>query len=236
LLVLAVKTWLRFIVPLTILAAIAMCPVAYVAHAIAPPMDLSHARIAIHIGWILAGTVWVFQLLLVAAAAPLVASVARDAPLSQARAFLAAARGLGRGFVPWAVAIAAIILGGVAFVVPGVLLVGLVALTGASDRLAEPLPAPLVDSISVVRAHAREVAIALAIIIAVGFAIALAAQLVTLPALPKTKPPIAMLAPARTFVRIVALASIAGSALPACVLAAIYQRANAAAVSAASRA
>jgi hypothetical protein len=236
LLSLAVKTWLRYVIPLTLLAALATCPIAFIAHAIAPPTDLPHARIAIHIGWILAGTAWVFQLLLVAAAAPLVASVARDAPLSQVQALSAAARNLGRGFVPWAVAIAAILVGGVALAVPGVLLLGLVALTGASERLAEPLPAPLADSISVVRAHAREVAIALAIIIAAGFAIALAAHLAILPALPKTKPPIAMLAPASTFVRVVALALIAGSAVPACVLAAIYQRANAAAVSAASRA
>jgi hypothetical protein len=236
LLVLAVKAWLRYVVPLTILAAIAMLPVAYVAHAITPPTDLPQARVAVHIGWILAGTAWVFQLLLVAAAAPLVTSVATGAPLSQPRAFLAAARGLGRGFVPWAVAIAAIILGGVAFAVPGVLLLGLVALTGASERLGEPLPAPLADSVSVVRAHAREVAIALAIIVAAGFAIALAAHLALVPALPKTKPPIVVLAPIRTFVRVVALALIAGSALPACVLAAIYQRAKAAAVSTASRA
>ena len=235
-LILAVKTWLRYIVPLTLLAAIVLGPVAVLAHAIAPPLDLPHARIAIHVGWILAGTVWVLQLLLVSAAAPLVASVARDAPLSQPRAFLAAARGLGRGFVPWCVAIAAIILGGIAFVVPGVLVLGLVALTGASDQLGEPLPAPLLDSVAVVRAHAREVAIALAIIVATCFAIALAAHLAIAPSLPKTKPPIAVLAPARTFVQVVALALIAGSALPACVLAAIYQRASAAAVSAPSRA
>ena len=233
---LAFRTWLRYVVPLTLLAAIAMCPVAFIAHAITPPTDLSQARVAINLGWILAGTVWVFQLLLVAAAAPLVASVARDAPLSQPRALIAAARNLCRGFVPWSVAVAAIIIGGVAFVVPGVLVLGLVALTGASQRLVEPLPAPLADSIAVVRAHAREVAIALAIIVVAGFALTLAAHLAILPPLAKTKPPIAVLAPVRTFVRVVALALIAGSALPACVLAAIYQRANAAAVSAASRA
>ena len=236
LLALAVRTWLRFIVPLTLLSAVTLCLVAYVAHAVTPPPDLPQARVAIHLGWILAGTAWVFQLVLVAAAAPLVASVARDAPLSQLQALVAGARGLGRGLVPCGVAIAAIVLGGVALVVPGVLLLGLFALTGASDRLGDPLPAALADSIAVVRAHARTVALALAVIIAADLAIALVAHLAILPALPKPKPPLAVLAPARTFVRIVALALIAGSAVPACVLAAIYQRASTAAASAASRA
>jgi hypothetical protein len=227
---------LRYVVPLTLIAAVVLSGIAYVAHAVTPPTDLPHARIAIHIGWIIAATAWVFQLVLVAAAAPLVASVARDEPLSQVQAIGAAARGLGRGIVPCGVAIAAIAMGGVALAVPGVLLLGLLALTGASERLGEPLPAALADSIAVVRAHAREVALAVAIIIAADLAIALVAHLAMLPALPKTKPPLAMLAPARAFVRVVALALIAGSAVPACVLAAIYQRSSTAAASAASRA
>lgn len=235
-LALAVRTWLRYLVPLTIFAAIALCGVALVAQRITPPADLPQARIAIHIGWILAGTVCVFQLLLVAAAAPMVASIARDQPLSQVGALLAGARNLGRGVVPWAVAFAAIVTGSIALAVPGILLLGLLALTGASERLGEPLPAALTDSIAVVRAHARTVAIALAIIVAADFAVALVAHLAILPKLPTGKPPVALLAPARTFVRIVALALIAGSAVPACVLAAIYQRASAAKVSAASRA
>jgi len=235
-LALAVRTWLRYLVPLTIFAAVALCGVAFVAYRITPPADLPQARVAIHIGWILAGTACVFQLLLVAAAAPLVASVARDEPLSQLQAFVAGARNLGRGVVPWAVAFAAIVTGSLALAVPGILLLGLLALTGASVHLGESLPAPLVDSIAVVRSHARTVAIALALVVAADLAVALAAQLAILPSLPTGKPPLAALAPARAYVRIVALALIAGSAIPACVLAAIYQRASAANVSAASRA
>ncbi|MEO6774647.1 MAG: hypothetical protein ABI467_16855 [Kofleriaceae bacterium] len=235
-LALALRTWLRYVVPLTALAAIVMCAVAYVARAVPPPADLVHARVAINVGWGIAGTAWLFQLVLVAAAAPLVASIARDTPLSQLQAIVAGARGLGRGLVPCGVAIAAIALGGVALVVPGVLLLGLLALTGASDRLGDPLPAALADSIAVVRAHVREVALVVAIIVVADLAIALVAHLAILPALPRTKPPLALLAPARTFVRVVAAAVIAGSAVPACVLAAIYQRANASATSRASRA
>lgn len=235
-LALAVRTWLRYLVPLTLFAAVALCGIAAVAYRITPPADLPQARVAIHIGWILAGTACLFQLLLVAAAAPLVAGVARDEPLSQPRAFVAGGRNLGRGVVPWAVAFAAIVTGSVALAVPGVLLLGLLALTGASEHLGEPLPAALADSVAVVRSHARTVAIALAIIVAADVAVALVTHLALLPALPKGRPPLALLAPARSFVRMVALVLIAGSPLPACVLAAIYQRASAANVSAASRA
>jgi len=67
--------------------------------------------------------------------------------------------------VPCAVALTAIALAG-PLVVPGVLLPALFALTGASDRLAEPLPAALLDSVAVVRMHAKQVAIVVALMIA----------------------------------------------------------------------
>ncbi|MEO8549216.1 MAG: hypothetical protein ABI678_04565, partial [Kofleriaceae bacterium] len=100
---------------------------------------------------------------------------------------------------------------------------GLLSLTGASDRLGEPLPAPLEDSIAVVRAVAEHVALVVAIVIAADLALALATHLILIPALPK-KPTTAMLLPARTFVRVVALALVALSSLPACGLAALYVR------------
>ena len=100
-------------------------------------------------------------------------------------------------------------------------LLGLLALTGASEQLADPLPAALLDSIAVVRANAKQVAMIVAIIVAADLAIALVAHVAILPALTK-KPPVALLASARTFVRVIALALIALSALPACALAALY--------------
>jgi hypothetical protein len=174
-----------------------------------------------HLGWELAATAWIFQLALVGAAAPAVRSVALDAPLSQTSALFAGLRGLLRAALPVGLALGAIVLGSIALVVPGVLLLGLFALTGASERLGEPLPAALVDSVAVVRAHAKQVALVLAITIGVALAIALVTHVAILPALPQ-KLPVAQLAPARTFVRVIAFALVALSALPACALAALY--------------
>jgi len=101
-----------------------------------------------------------------------VRAIALHEPLGQANALGRGARNLVRALVPCAVALTAIALGGVALVVPGVLLLGLFALTGASDRLAEPLPAALLDSVAVVRMHAKQVAIVVALMIAADLAIA----------------------------------------------------------------
>ncbi len=218
---LALRTWLRYLVPLTLIAAVTMCLVAYVAHATPVPKDTLHARSELHLGWLLAATAWMFQLVLVGAAAPAVRGIALDAPLSQRAALAEGLRGLGRAVVPCGVAVAAIVLGGTALVVPGLVLLALLALTGASNRLGEPLPAALADSVAVVRAHARQVVVIVALVIVADLAVALVAHLAILPYLP-AKPPLVVLARARTFVRITALALITLSALPACALAAIY--------------
>lgn len=220
---LTLRTWVRYLVPLTLIAAIVMCLVAYTAYVVTPANDVAQARAQLHLGWELAAAAWIFQLLLVAAAAPLVRGIARAQPLSQPRALVAGARQVLRALVPVGVAVAAVVLGWVALVVPGLLLLGLLSLTGASDRLGEPLPAPLEDSVAVVRAHAKQVALVVAIVIAADLALALAAHLILIPSIPK-KATTAMLLPARTFVRVVALALVALSSLPACALAAIYNR------------
>lgn len=217
-LALTFRTWIRYIVPLTLIAAVTMCLVGYTAYSVAPATDIPTARAQLHLGWFMAATAWIFQLLLVAAAAPMVRT-----SLSQPAALIAGARQLVRALVPIGVAVAAIMLGFVALVVPGLLLLGLLCLTGASERLGEGLPAALEDSVAVVRANAKQVAIAIAVIVAADLALALAAHLILLPALPK-KPTPAMMLPARTFVRVVALALIALSSLPACALATIYNR------------
>jgi hypothetical protein len=223
LLSLTLRTWVRYVVPLTLIAAIVMSAVAYTGYAAIPPNDVAQGRAQLHLGWELAATAWIFQFLLVAAAAPLVRSVARTQPLSQPRALLAAIRQVLYALVPVGMAVIAIGVGFVALVVPGVLLLGLLSLTAASERVGEPLPAALEDSIAVVRAHAKEVALVVAIVIAADLALALAAHLILVPVLAK-KATTAMLLPTRTFVRVVALGLVALSSLPACALAAVYTR------------
>lgn len=215
------RTWIRYIVPLTVIAAVTMVVVAYTGMHAGIAVDLASARAEMHLGWELAATAWIFQLVLVAAAAPAVRSLDAGAPLSQWGAFASGLRNVGRALVPVGVAIFAIVLGSVAVVIPGLLLIGLFALTGASENLAEPLPTALLDSVAVVRANARQIAMVVAIIIAADLALAAITHVAILPALTK-KPPVAMLASARTFVRVIALALIALSALPACALAAVY--------------
>lgn len=217
------RTWVRYLVPLTLIAAVVMSVVAYIGYAVVPATDVAGARAELHLGWELAGTAWIFQLLLVAAAAPLVRSVARNAPLSQPRALLAGAIRVLHAAIPVGIAVVAIVLGFVALVVPGLLLLGLLSLTAASDRVDEPLPAALDDSVAVVRAHAKQIALVVGIMIAADLALALASHLILIPTIPK-KATTSMLVPARTFVRVVAFTLVALSSLPACALAAVYGR------------
>lgn len=220
---LTLRTWIRYIVPLTVIAAVTMVVVAYTGMHARIAVDLASARVEMHLGWELAATAWIFQLVLVAGVAPAVRGLAAGTPLSQWSAFASGLRNVGRALVPVGVAIFAIVLGSVALVIPGLLLIGLLALTGASENLAEPLPTALLDSVAVVRANAKQIALVVAIIIAADLAVAAIAHVAILPALTQ-KPPVAAFTAVRTFVRLIAIALISLSALPACALAAVYVR------------
>lgn len=223
--VLALRTWIRYVVPLTVLAIIACSPLAYIAWIAQPVADVARARMQVRLGWALAGAALAFQLLLVAGVAPAVRAVAAGTPLSQLGALVAGLRGLVRGALPWLVAITAVIIGGVALVVPGVLLAILVSLTGASDHLRVSPQAAIADSVDVVRAQLLRIALVVVAIVAIDLVIALAAQLTYVPTIAK-KAAAATLVPIRTFVRVTAIAVIAWSALPACALAAAYSQAK----------
>jgi hypothetical protein len=221
---LALRTWVRYLVPLTLLAIVACAPLAYVAWGAKPATDVATARAQVRLAWGLAAVALTFQILLVAAAAPMVRAVAAATPLSQLAAVVAGLRGLVRGLLPWLVAMTAVILGGVALVVPGALLAVLVSLTGASDRLPSP-QAAIGDSVATVRAQLPRMALLVLAIVSLDLAITLAAQLTYVPVLAK-KAPAAKLLPIRTFVRITAFAILACSSLPACLLAAAYSHAK----------
>jgi hypothetical protein len=219
------RAWLRYVVPFSVLAVIALAPIAYVGLGAGAPTDVLRARADVRLGWILVALGLALQLWLVAAVAPGVRSVETGAPLSQWRAFASGIAGLVRGVVPWATAIVAVLLGGVALVVPGLVLLVLVSLTGASEQLGRPLPAPIADSVAVARAHLPHIAVVVGAVVALDVAVALAAQLAFVPLVGK-KVAVGKLAPIRTFVRISAAGVLVLAPLAATALAAAYSHAK----------
>ena len=110
-LLLTVRAWLRYVVPLTLLAGIALGPVAYAAWTLAPPVDVVTGRALVWRGWMLMACAIALQFLAVAAAAPAVRALHAGAPLSQLGALAKGLRGIVRGFVPWLTALVAVQLG-----------------------------------------------------------------------------------------------------------------------------
>jgi hypothetical protein len=217
------RAWLRYVVPLTVLAVLAFLPVAYLASKVGAPPDVSKARAQLRIGWAIGGTAWAWQWLLVAGVAPALRGIVRGQPLSQWRAFVDGLRNLARAVVPWLIVVAAIALGELALVIPGFLLGVLLALTGASERLGEPPPAALVDSVAIARrAFAQMLGIVVAILV-VNLAVTFAWQTALVPYVTK-KVSAAKLLPIRTFVRTLPFVLAAISPLVACGLAATYER------------
>jgi hypothetical protein len=162
-------------------------------------------------------------LILVGGVAPLARAVVADTPLPHRAALRAGLAGLARAVVPCLLAGAAILLGSLALVVPGLLLLGLFALTGAST--AAGLPAPLDDSAAIVRAHRRPVALVLvAWLGVVGLAMLVLYLRLPLP-LPK-QPSAITLSAFRTFAHTSVLIAVAAGPVVATALAAIHARAR----------
>jgi hypothetical protein len=221
-----VRAWLRYVVPATLLGCIACAPLVLFALRVAAPADVAAAQRAVRAAWIIAGAAIACELWLVSAVAPAVASVAAGSPLAQPAALVAGARNLVRGFVPWVVCVVAVLLGGAALVVPGVLLAILMSLTGASRELPRGAQAAIADSIATVRPRLARVGLVVVAIVGVQLAVTGALQLALLPALAKTMSA-ARLAPVRTYVRAVAIAVVALAPLAACALATVYSQAQA---------
>lgn len=213
----AARSWLRFAVPLTLVSAIALLPVIGLALRAPTPVDAAGANALLTLRWELLALAWPCQLVLVGAATAML-----HGQLSQRRALRAGLGGLGHAIVPCVVATIAIAIAGLALIVPGLVLLVLLALTGASR--ARGLPGPLVDSIAVVRRHAPAVVLAVAGMLALDLAIGVVAQRAFTGPLPRQASPAQLLA-FRHVVRAVALALVAASPLPATVLATIRSRA-----------
>lgn len=223
---LALRTWLRYLVPLTLLAAIALAPVIAIALRMRAPVDPAGARAVVAAGWGLIAIAALGQLVLVGGAAGILRARPPQAlqvsQPSQLRAFGAGLVQLVRAVVPCLAAAATIAIGGLALVVPGLVLLVLLALTGASP--VRGVPAALADSIAAARTRLWAVALAVAAMLAIDVAIGVAAQRAFV--VPLSRPPApAQLAQVRLFVRVVVIALIVASPLPATVLATIRTRA-----------
>jgi hypothetical protein len=215
----ALRTWLRYVVPLTLLSAIAVSPALVLALRARPSLDPAGARAALTLGWEMIALAAFGQLVLVGGAAAI--TRARPSP-SQVGALGGGLVQLARAIVPCLAAVAAVAVGGLALVVPGLVLLVLLALTGASP--ARGVPAALADSITAARAQLPATALAVFAMLAIDVAIGVAAQRAFVVPLPRQPAP-AQLAQLRLFVRVIALALVLISPLPATVLATIRTRA-----------
>jgi hypothetical protein len=219
----AVRTWLRHAVPLTLLSALALSPLIALAMRARVPASAAEARGLVSLGWTLVALAWLGQLVLVGAAAAMIGE-----RRSQLRALGRGLVQMIRAVVPCAVAAAAVLIGCLALVVPGPVLLVALSLTAASQ--ARGLPAPLVDSVAAVRQQWLAVALAVAGLLALDAAIGAVAHRALVAVLP-AKPTPLQLAAARDVVRATAVALVVLSPLPACVLARLRARAASSPVS-----
>jgi hypothetical protein len=221
--VLALRAHARYVVPFTLLSAIAFAPLVMFVIALPAASDVAQARQQLRLEWIAVGVAWFVQGLVVAAVAPAVRRLAAGERPSQLRAFGEGAANLARMALPCLVGVAAIAIGALAVVIPGLVLIALLALTGAS--VAEGMPAPLLDSIATVRANLRVVVIAVVAIVVADVAIAAGIYLAVFEPFAK-KPTPDQLAAARRIPQLAVAVLVVASPLAASVLAAIRARAR----------
>jgi hypothetical protein len=181
-------------------------------------IEAADVRAQLRVIWILAGVAMVVQLVLAGSASAL----APPAPTTFVRSLALAGAGFLRAVVPCLIALAAIVLGCVALVVPGLVLVGLLAFTGASAA-AHPGATPsesLAASVATARANWRDAAVVVAAIVAADVAVAFVVQLVLVHAgAPKLQ-----LDQARDATRVAVLAFAIASPIAGYALAAVYKR------------
>jgi len=212
----AIQTWLRYLVPLTLLSAVALSPLIAFALATRPPADLAAAKSVVSRGWTVLAFAWLGQLLLVGGA-----SAMTTGRPPQLRAFAGGLLQLVRAVLPCLAAVAAIAIGSLALAVPGVILLVLLSLTAASRE--RGLSAPLLDSIATVRRQWLAVALTVAALFAIDAAIGVLAFQRFVPPLPKQPTP-AQLAGIRDFARAIVITLVVVSPLPATVLATLHAR------------
>jgi hypothetical protein len=214
--VIAVRTLVRYLVPIALVSFLVGAPILAIAFRSPWPRDLATANFALARAFTIAGTAWIATFLLVGAIAPLARSVAAGAPLSQPRALVASFANTVRTALPCLAASAAVLIGGLALVVPAFGLMVVLSLTGASTE--RGIPAPLADSVAMVRVQWKPVAAIVAVMFVVDVALVFAAwKLVAVPFGKKLKP--AEWATYGNIARVVALGVVVTSPIFATLLA-----------------
>jgi hypothetical protein len=218
----ALRTYVRYAVPLTVISALALSPVLVLAFAARPPTDAAAARSILRLTWELIGVAAVAQLLVVGGVTPAARAIAAGRPLSQGRALAAGIGQLIRAFVPCVLAALTIAIGSLALVVPGVLLCVLLSLTGACAE--RGIQGAMADSIAVARRQLPRVAAVVAGMLVADVAVVMIARMVSLHAPLAAKPTPDQLLAICHLVHVVAIALVVVAPLPATVLATIRAR------------
>ncbi len=220
---LVTRTYLRYLVPVTLLSALAFAPLLWLVMRVPVPADALHARGVLRTTWLLVAFGLVPLLVLVGGVSPAVRAVAEGRPVSQRAALGDGVVALVRAVVPCGVAVIAICVGSLALAIPGVLLLVLLSLTGAGAGPGTSLHEPLAASVVAVREQFVTVAVILLLSIAVTIGGVYFLQRGLPIPLPKQPPP-ELLPNFRLFARW-AIAGIAiGAPIPAIALAALATR------------
>lgn len=219
---LLIRTYVRYLVPLTVLSLIAFAPLLLLALRVPVPANSKQAGIVLRWAWAFAGCSLIPLFLLVGGVAPAVRGMIGGAPRSQLAVLGSGLAGLVRSVVPTLLAVAGIVIGGLAVVVPGLILLVLLALTNAS--IEDGAPARLSDSIAIARTKVLPIVGVIVATLAVQ-AVAifvLSRQIVPLPKPPRPEHLEAFRQLVRGCVAGIALAA----PIPAVMLAAIHARAR----------
>lgn len=218
----AVRTYVRYLVPFTILSVIAFAPLLLLALRVPAPANAKQAALTLRYAYVFASCSVIPLVLLVGGVAPAVRGIVGGAPRSQLAVLGTGLVGLARTLVPTLLAIAAIAIGGLALALPGLVLLVLLALSGAS--LEDGAPARLTDSIAIARTRFLPIGGTLLVTVAVQVIaiFVLSRQLVPLP----KAPPPEHLAAFRQLVRMTVAGMVLGAPVPATILALIHAQAR----------
>lgn len=219
------RTYLRYVIPVTVLSATAFLPLLYLAMRVPVPGGVNQVNGVVRTAWLLAALSLVPILALVGGVAPAVRSIASGAPASQLVALGAGIVSLVRALIPVGIAVLAMMIGSLALVVPGLVLVVLLALTGATGGHDRDVTARLAESVRAARTNLVGVALVLVVSLAVAIsALYLLQRSLPMP-LPKAPKP-EMLASFRMFARYAVAGLALVAPLPAIALAALATRAG----------
>lgn len=217
------RTYLRYAIPMTLLSALAFAPLLYLVSRINVPADAGQAKGVMRTAWLLVGMSIVPLLVLVGGVTPAVRSIADRAPASQLAALRLGIAGLVRAALPCLLAVVAMLLGSLALVIPGLLLLVLLSLSGATADGEGDLRTRIATGVAAARANIGSVAAILVVSIGIMLgAIYFLQRGLPIP-LPK-KAPAELLATFRLFARYAIIGIAIAAPIPAIALAAIAAR------------